>query len=50
MNNEILDKILHSYMWAWKLKQENDPKYSKLNFGFIAKIQNHQSKIGILNF
>jgi len=39
MNNEILDKILHSYLWAWKLKQDKDPKYPKLNFEKIARAQ-----------
>jgi hypothetical protein len=38
-NSEILDAILHSYMYRLKLKLDDNQKYEKLTFKFIAQTQ-----------
>lgn len=38
-NNELLDAILYSYLYEYKLKLENSPEYKKLTFEYIAKAQ-----------
>lgn len=38
-NNQILDAILHCYLFAQKMKLENNAKYSKMTFEFIFNAQ-----------
>lgn len=38
-NNQILDAVLHSYLYGQKLKLEGDPKYNKMTFEFIVQTQ-----------
>jgi hypothetical protein len=38
-NNQILDTVLHSYLYGQKLKLEGDPRYGKMTFEFIVKTQ-----------
>jgi len=38
-NNQILDTVLHSYLYGQKLKLEGDPRYNKMTFEFIIKTQ-----------
>ncbi|MBB2950753.1 hypothetical protein [Sphingobacterium sp. JUb56] len=38
-NNQILDSILHSYLFGQKMKLENDPRYLKMTFDFIFNTQ-----------
>jgi hypothetical protein len=38
-NNELLDKILYSYLYGLKLKLEKDPRYKRLSFKLVAKAQ-----------
>lgn len=38
-NSEILGAILHSYMYLLKLKLDDNQKYEKLTFKFIAQTQ-----------
>lgn len=37
-NDELLDRILQTYLWSNKLAYDNFEKYEKLNFTFIVKV------------
>lgn len=44
-NNQILDAILHCYLFAEKMKLENNSKYSKMTFEFIFNTQTKEHDV-----